>query len=339
MKPVRIEISLKTLFTILFVCGALYVVSQIRDILVLLMISFVFMTALQPLIESFQRLKVSRIVAILFIYLLIVAFLILAVAFLIPPLVDQTAKLLVQLDVTNLPLLKELHQFTLTTDQITALLSQYGSSVGTVVTFITSAFSIMFSIFTVLVMSLYLLLERNHLYRYAAFLFRTKDRELRSRRLFLDIETGLGGWVRGEFALMVTIGVMTYIGLTLLGIPYALPLSILAGFLEALPNLGPTIAAVPAVIVAWAAGSPLIAGITVLLYLLIQALENNLIVPQVMKNAVGISPMTSIILILVGVRFGGVMGALLIIPTYIVVRIIMREFTPEIKNILQGKEE
>lgn len=338
MKPTRIEISLKTLLSILLLIAGVYVILQIRDILVLVMVSFILMTALQPVVTSLQKLHISRALAVLIVYSFLIAFLVLAGIIIVPPLITETKNLLIQFHLPDLPIVKELTELTFTAEHFSNLLSQYGSSLGSVVGFITSTFSALFSIFTILIMTLYLLLEREHLYRYAAFLFRTPDRNDRSRKLLSAIELKLGGWVRGEIVLMVIIGVMTYIGLTILDVPYAIPLSILAGILETLPNLGPTIAAIPATIIAFFLVSPMAAVATVVLYTLIQAVENYIIVPQVMKNAVGIRPTTSIILILVGVRFGGVMGALLIIPLYIMLRVTLREFAHEIQTILSGRE-
>jgi predicted PurR-regulated permease PerM len=186
-----------------------------------------------------------------------------------------------------------------------------------------------------MVMTLYFLLERDHIHRYAEFIFQSGDKAERSKKMFTHIEVALGSWVRGEALLMFTIGLMTFFGLTLMGIPYAIPLAIVAGLLEALPNLGPTIAAVPAVIVSLISISPITALFTALLYWAIQALENNFIVPFVMKRTVGINPLTSIVLILIGFRFGGVIGALLVVPYYIVVRVVLKEFAPEIERIFR----
>jgi predicted PurR-regulated permease PerM len=132
---------------------------------------------------------------------------------------------------------------------------------------------------------------------------------------------------------MLAIGVMSFIGLTALRIPYALPLAIMSALMEGLPNIGPTLAAIPAVLVALISVSPFMAGLTTLLYICIQQIEINYVVPQVMKHATGIRPVTVIVLILIGFRFGGVVGALLSIPIYIVAREILSEFSPEIDEI------
>jgi len=170
-------------------------------------------------------------------------------------------------------------------------------------------------------MSFYLLIDRENLHKKISLL--TKDRKHLStaEKFITSVEHQLGGWIRGQLILMIVIGIVTYIGLRLLGIPYALPLALLAGLLEILPNLGPTIAAVPAVILAVASGGGvLMGGITVLFYIVIQQIENNLLVPKIMQDSVDVNPLTTIVTILVGLQIAGVIGALLSVPAYIILR-------------------
>lgn len=334
----RIEISAKTIITILLIVAGLFIGSRITDIIVQLMLAFVLMTALNPAVSRLQRLKFTRFLAVLWIYAVLIGLLILSVVLVVPPLVQQTIGLVNRFDIPKLPFLDELKNLQFSVTELSDLWTQYGTSVGGLITFVTSTFSVVFSFFTVLVMTLYLLLERDHLSRYTYFMFQT-DGEDRSKKLFDAIERALGNWVRGESLLMLTIGTMTFVGLTLMGVPYALPLAITAGILEALPNIGPTFAAVPAIVVALVTVSPLMGGLVAVLYWAIQALENNFIVPFVMRRAVGINPLTSIVLILMGLRFGGVLGALLVVPYYIVVRVVLREFGPEIKHLFSSKNE
>jgi predicted PurR-regulated permease PerM len=123
---------------------------------------------------------------------------------------------------------------------------------------------------------------------------------------------------RGELILMLVVGVMTTIGLAALGMPGALYLGIIAGLLELIPNLGPIIAAVPAVIVALVQGSIYLpishlafAGVVILFYILVQQVENNLIVPRVLGDALELPPLIVITGVVVGASAGGILGALL----------------------------
>jgi predicted PurR-regulated permease PerM len=170
------------------------------------------------------------------------------------------------------------------------------------------------------VMSIYLLLDRENLYKKVTW-FTQDQRMLNLAKEYVNtVEEQLGGWVRGQVVLMTIIGFITYFGLLIIGIPYALPLALLAGSLEVLPNLGPTIAAVPSIILAYIFGGWIMAMITLVFYLIVQQLENNLIVPKVMKDNADVNPLTTILAILMGVKLGGVIGALLSVPLYIVTR-------------------
>lgn len=335
MNATKIEITLKTILTIFGIIFGIFVMSHIGDIMVQVFIAFVLMAALNPLVGALQKLRMNRIMAILSTYVLFISAIVVIIAALVPPLYEQTAKLFTQLNLPNAPFLDELSHLRFSTTQIGTLVSQYGGSVSKVLEFVLSTFSVLFTFFTVMVMALYLLIGRAHLYTYFTIFFRTRDKKERSEQLLKNVEQALGSWVRGEILLMLTIGIMTFIGLSILNIPFALPLAIFAGLMEALPNIGPTISAVPAIVVAAVSVSPLMGGVTTLLYILIQQIENNFIVPQIMKKAAGIRPLTTIILILVGFRFGGVLGALLSVPLYIVGREILSEFSMELREMFQ----
>lgn len=134
----------------------------------------------------------------------------------------------------------------------------------------------------------------------------------------------LGQWLRGQLSLSLIIGVMAYIGLTILQVPYASVLALLAALFEVVPYVGPVVAAIPAVFFAFTV-SPVRALAVLLFYWAMQVLENNLIVPKVMQKAVGINPLISIISILVGAKLAGIAGALLAIPVATSVTIVIRE--------------
>ena len=136
---------------------------------------------------------------------------------------------------------------------------------------------------------------------------------------------------RGQITLMVVIGVISWLGLSVLGVPGALSLGIIAGLLELIPNLGPIIATIPAVIVALLQGStylpvsPLILTLLVILfYVLLQQLENSVIVPRVLGDAVDLPPLVVMTGVLVGGTVAGILGALLATPVIGTSREILR---------------
>ena len=127
------------------------------------------------------------------------------------------------------------------------------------------------------------------------------------------IQVKMGGWLRGQLILMFIIGSLTYVGLLILDVPYALVLAIFAGLAEFVPFLGPLIAAVPAVFFSFS-DSPWKAFGVVIFYIVLQQLENQVIVPKVMQKAVGLNPIVVIIVMLIGAKVAGLVGILLAVP-------------------------
>lgn len=306
------------IFTVFFLLG-LYFLFQILPILVLLFMAFIIMVALNPAVNRLQqKLKVPRLPAIIITYIVFLSVLVGTIALLLPPLIVQVNLLLKLFDT---PLIQEyIADLKLTVTEIGDLINKFGGPVNFVFSAITSTFSSIFTFFTLLVMSFYLILDRPVLHHKIVWFSRKKEHLRLAKQLLDDVERELGGWVRGEFVLMVVIGALTYIGLSILGIPYALPLAIMAGALEILPNLGPTISAIPAISIALFQNNPVSAAMVAILYIVIQQLENNFIVPRVMKANANLNPLVGILSILIGAKLFGIFGALLAVPTYIVLR-------------------
>jgi predicted PurR-regulated permease PerM len=305
-------------FTVFFLLG-LYFLYLIRDILTLIFLAFIIMVALRPISRKLQHyLKMPAGISIFLSYLLLIVVIGTFLAVLVPPLLGQLVGLV---SLINLPGLQDqVTDFKFTITELSELAGRVGTSVGAIFSIIGSTFSTIFTFFTLLVVSYFLLSERDHLPQKLSWIIKSPDQKHKFTKLLEQIEEQLGGWVRGELILMLIIGLMTFVGLTALGVPYALPLAILAGMLEIVPNIGPTIAAVPAIALAYLSNGWVSAGSVLILNLVIQQLENNFLVPKVMKASANVNPLASILAILIGLNLGGVMGALLAVPLYIVAR-------------------
>jgi predicted PurR-regulated permease PerM len=138
-----------------------------------------------------------------------------------------------------------------------------------------------------------------------------------------NIESSLGSWVNAQLLLMLIIGLLSYIGYLVLGLKYAVPLAIIAGLLEAIPNIGPIVTTVIASLFALTI-SPLTALFTVIFGILVQQLENNFIVPKVMSKSVGLNPLVTILLIISGSQLAGIVGALLAIPLFLTIQAVVK---------------
>jgi predicted PurR-regulated permease PerM len=168
------------------------------------------------------------------------------------------------------------------------------------------------SVLTLLTVVYFWLTEHARLQRYA-LAFVPQDRRARARDVWNSAETRLGMWVRGQLILMASIGVMAGTAYVLLGVPAGLLLGLFAALAEGIPIVGPLIGAIPAILVA-ATVSPQLALIVAGVYLVLQLVEGNILVPIVMRNTVGISPFLVILSVLIGGAAGGFVGALLAVP-------------------------
>jgi predicted PurR-regulated permease PerM len=165
---------------------------------------------------------------------------------------------------------------------------------------------------TLLFLVFFWLTERPRLQRYA-LAFLPPARRAGTRDAWNEVESKLGSWARGQLILMAAIGVATAVAYSLIGLPAALLLALIAALAEVVPIVGPFIGAVPAVLIATTV-SPQTALITMGVYLLLQIIEGNVLVPAVMRNSVGLSPFLVLLSLLIGSAAGGVLGAVVAVP-------------------------
>jgi len=156
------------------------------------------------------------------------------------------------------------------------------------------------------------LTERPRLQRYA-LAFLPLDRREGVRDGWNDVEARLGLWVRGQLILMGTLGLATGVAYSLIGLPGSLLLAVWAAIAEVVPMVGPLIGAVPALLTATTI-SPGTVLLTLAVYIVLQLIEGNVLVPIVMRNAVGLSPFLVLVSILVGWTVGGPLGAVVAVP-------------------------
>ena len=138
----------------------------------------------------------------------------------------------------------------------------------------------------------------------------------------------IGLWMQGQLLLAVIMGVLVYLGLTILGVPHALLLAVIAALFEIIPVFGPILAAVPAVAIAFVDGGATLGLLTVALYVIGQQFENHLIYPLVVTRVVGVPPLLVILALLIGAQLAGFLGILLSVPVVAT----LQEFTKDIRE-------
>lgn len=307
----KIEVSSKTIvFTILFIL-LLRFLSIIADLIISLLIAFILMSALKPFVSVLEKKKIPRLLAVLVVYTLFITLLSFLFSLILPPLINETT-----LFVKQLPdILRNSIPSLLNMANLESLLRFIPTATDQFFKFATGLFSNIVFLISTIFFGFYFLLEADKLKG-----FLTKFLDEKTAYIISDtierVEKRMSNWFWGEMILMTVIGVLTYIGLSLVGLRYALSLAVLAGLLEVIPTIGPILSAIPAFFVALSY-SYFLAFTSLALYFVIQQLENNLIVPFIMRRAVGIHPIITLIALVVGGKLGGIMGILLAVPIVI----------------------
>jgi predicted PurR-regulated permease PerM len=308
----KIEISHKTIIFTLVLLASIWLVLQIRDILFLVFVAFIIMSTLRPIVDWMGTKKIPRFIAALLVYVVVFGLIGFSIGGIIPALVSQTTSFAQAFPGV---ISRALPYWNIDLNSFSQQLAPIGENLVKVTIGI---FSNIISVLMVLVISFYLLLERKHADSIVAG-FVGDEKATSFIAVVQRIEGKLGSWMMGQLFLMFFIGLLSYIGLLLLGVKFALPLAIIAGLLEIVPNIGPIISAIPAMLIALSI-SPVMALTVGVLYIAIHQLENNVIVPLVMKKSVGLSPIITIFSLLVGGRLAGIAGAVLAIPVLLIIR-------------------
>lgn len=317
----KIEVSHKTIiFTVGFLFF-LWLLYAIREIILALFVALLVMAILNPLVTKLTRFKIPRALAVILVYILVFGIFGVALASLITPLVEETASF-----VNGLP--NYLHNIGISLPvaegALNSTLSRLAEIPGQVLKLGVSFFSNFVMAMGSLVFAFYLLLAREKLaIQLVNFLGSERGRKV--AKVIDRLEFKLGGWARGELLVMISIGAATFLGLVLLGIPYALPLAILAGLLEIFPTLGPIIAAVPSIIIGLGI-SPVMGLAVAALALLVHQLENYLLIPKIMEKSVGISPIAILLTLAVGAKLAGIVGVIISVPVLITSQVLLKEY-------------
>ena len=314
-------VALVTLVVILALARALGAV-------LLILLAITLAEAIRPLVARLERIRVPRPVGALLIYLMVAALLAGIGWLLFAPLAAQINEL-----ANNLPQYleqaqqwaKDAQQALAANDPLSALFNalaaQLAGALQTALptilqfplTLVSGVFGGLLSIVIVITMSVFWLMSADKLRNFALGLAPEEGRA-GGALLFTDLGRTLGGWVRGTLVAMLLIGLLTSLGLALLGVPYALLLGILAGLLELIPYLGPWISGAIAVVVTLLTVDPLKALEVIVLFIIIQEIEGNLVQPFVMSWAVHVDPLLVLIAITVGAEALGLIGAVIAVP-------------------------
>jgi predicted PurR-regulated permease PerM len=312
---------------------------RFNQVVFILFISIVIGTVIRPAVAWLYSRGVPRMAGGILVYLLLLTLLIGFVLLLFPLIAEQSGKIAASVPgyyqgmrdwmVSNSnPLIEQLSEFLPVTLSVPGLTQQTGqqtlASAGQALGYVTSAANIIFTATAVLLLAFYWTLYGSRTIQSLLRLVPAGQRE-RIRGLVAAMETKVGAYVAGQGILCLIIGILALVAYKLIGLPYPLVLALVAGLMEAVPMVGPLLGAIPAAIIALSiAPSKLIWVIVATIF--IQQVENSLLVPRVMRKAVGVNPFVSLLAIFAFSSLFGIAGALMAIPIAAILQLLLERF-------------
>ena len=327
-KNVSITITPGTMLMALVIGAAAYALWILRDIALLVLTAIVIASAIEPGVTFFTKYRIHRIVAVTVMYLAVFGSLFGLVYFFLPPILSETQSFLSSapqyLDTLNIP--SSLTGLTETArnaasaeqsqsifDTLFAFQAALGDTSGGVVRIVSTFFGGIFALFLVIVLSFYFAVQSTGVEDFIRLMTPAKH-EKYATGLWVRAQKKIGQWMQGQLLLSLISGTITYLGLLILGVPYALLLAVIAAVMNLVPVFGSLIAGVFATIVAFSSGGLTLALIVAGLFVIINQFEGNLLYPLVVNKVVGIPPLLVILALLVGGSLAGFLGVVLSIP-------------------------
>ncbi|HEX6797034.1 MAG TPA: AI-2E family transporter [Ktedonobacterales bacterium] len=310
---------------------------MLRDILIQVLIATILAAGITPLTTLLTRIGLPRGLSVILIYLLLILAFVGLGFLLVPPVVAEVQSLVRQAPdfgarfVRSLDALQQQFPFLPPLGPaLASQLQQLGNSAGAIFVQALNIIGVALGVFgglltaiLTLLVTFYLVVDGQRIRDYLLSFLPAGQRP-RARRMTDTMGQRMGGWLLGQIALSTSIGVASFVALLLIGVNNALLLAVVAAVAELLPIIGPWIAAVPAVIVAFTQ-DPVKALLTIVAYIIIQQLESNLLAPRIMGRAVRLHPLAVILALLAGASLFGIVGALVAVPVASALSVILDE--------------
>lgn len=317
--------------------GTLALVWLLARPLALFFLAIIIAAAFSPIVARLEK-RIPRIAAILLVYAALIAILIVIILLAVPTVIQQGTALAEQLPELTENITAWLDENEVMGQNLTETLSaQIGEFSGAIISLPLMLFSASLDIFVIFAISIYLLLDAKRIREFGASLFPPRQRE-HVLAVAGEMLTAAGGYVRGVSIDIVIVGIITTIGLTIIGVNFAVVLGLFAGVMEIFPIVGPLIGSIPILLVALLQ-SPTTALITLAFVLAVQFFEGNVLIPNIMHQEAHVPPYIVMFALLAGGAVGGVLGAVTAIPLAAVLRVfLLRVIVPQIKKQTYGTQ-
>ena len=321
-------------FTLVVLAVFLYTLYLVRSVLGLIFIAIFLAIALGPAVDFFARRHAPRSLAILGVFLTLFLAVFLIGLLVVPPVVEQVEQLAEDAPgyVTDLRENETIRRYDdeydisgTVLEQAETLPSRLGDAASALQAVTIGVFATLIQLITVLTITFFLLKDGR---RIVSWLLEQMgpDSRVRFRTVAEDVYRSVGGYVAGALIIATICGLVSYVTLTSLGVPFAVPLSVMSAFLALIPLVGATLAGVIIGIVTAFDDFPTDTIIWVVVILVYQQIESNVLQPYVYRRTVDLHPLVIISAILIGASLLGVLGALVAIPIAAAVQILLRDY-------------
>ena len=328
-QPINITITSGTIIKSLLILLMFYFAFIIKDLLLVLLTSVVIASSIEPGTRYLMKRRFPRVIAVLSIYVGIILVLSGLLYFFLPPLVKDMTQFTNAIpeyveslstsasQFSSAPALQDLLSNFTESLKDANFLSNFGSGVsGATFGFLSTAsfvFGGVMSFLLIIVLSFYLAVQEDGVANFLRIITPVKH-----ERYIIDLwkrsQRKIGLWMQGQLVLGLIIGVLTYLGLSVLGVQNALLLAVIAALFELIPVFGPILAAVPAVVFGFIGDGASLGFLVMGLYLIIQQFESQLIHPLVVKKIIGIPALIAIVALIIGAQLAGFLGLLISVP-------------------------
>jgi predicted PurR-regulated permease PerM len=339
-KEIRVSITPGTVFATLIILAGVYIFWLLRDLALLVLTAIVIASAIEPGVAFFIKYRVPRFISALLVYVLVFGSVFSLLYFFFPPIIADAANFLSAapgyLDTLNITTpfsnianatnfiggQQGTHSFVQT---LLSLQSVFSASSGGVLQLFVTFFGGIFSLVLVIVLSFYFAFQDTGVDDFLRLIMPVAYEEY-SVDLWKRSQKKIGLWMQGQILLSVIVGILVYLGLLIIGIPYALLISVFTAIAEIIPIFGSLIAGTVAVVVAYSDGGVSLSLIVAGLYVVVNQFESNLIYPLIVKKIVGIPPLLVIVALIAGYTLAGFLGVLLSVPIAAVVLEFINDF-------------
>ena len=340
----HVSIKPSTVVTALFIIAGAYAFWLLRGLALLVLAAIVIASAIEPWVAFFIRRRLPRFLAALLVYVLVFGSVFSLLYFFFPPIIADAANFLSvapqYLSTINasssIPGLSNAADLVGTQQSFLQTLisfqSVFSSTSGSTFQLMASFFGGILSLSLVIVLSFYFALQDTGVDDFLRMIMPVAYEDY-SVDLWKRSQKKIGRWMQGQILLSVIVGILVYLGLLIIGVPYALLLAVFTAIAEIIPIFGSLLAGAAAAVVGFSTGGIALAVIVAGLYVVVNQFEANLIYPLIVKKIVGIPPLLVIVALIAGYTLAGFLGALLSVPVAAVLVEIISDFDKRKRRI------